>query len=92
MTEQQATAAGGPQHPASFDYMQHAQAPTLLQQQQYFNQFGAFNAQQQQQQQQQQNVLLNSSATKMSGNNLGTSLPNFYYGTNNGNNTGKKWK
>ncbi|XP_021697728.1 cyclin-T isoform X2 [Aedes aegypti] len=84
-TEQQAT--GGPQHPASFDYMQHAQAPTL-QQQQYFSQFGAFNAQQQQQ----QNVLLNS-ATKMSGNNLGTSLPNFYYGTsnqNNGNNTIKK--
>lgn len=89
-TEQQLATGGAPQHPASFDYMQHAQAPTL-QQQQYFSQFGAFTAQQQQQQQ--QNALINNSATKMSGNTLGTSLPNFYYGTNsqnNGNNTVKK--
>lgn len=85
-------------HPASFDYMQHAQAPSLLQQQQYFNQFGgAFNVQQQQQQAQMQQMLMNNSAIKMPGT---TSIPpSFYYGTSNSNsggggggtnNTGKK--
>lgn len=69
-----------PNHPASFDYMQHAQAPTI-QQQQYLSQFGAFANQQQH------------GAMKMSGNNLGTSLPAMYYGSsnqNNDSNTGKK--
>ncbi|XP_065087825.1 cyclin-T-like isoform X2 [Ochlerotatus camptorhynchus] len=82
--EQLAASAMVPHHPASFDYMQHAQAPTI-QQQQYFSQFGPFAAPQQQH--------TNNSATKMSGNNLGTSLPTLYYGTsnqNNGSNTGKK--
>ncbi|XP_062542826.1 cyclin-T [Armigeres subalbatus] len=83
MTDQLMPSTGGPQHPASFDYMQHAQAPTL-QQQQYFSQFGAFSSQQQQQQ---PNVLTSNSASKMAGNtSLGTSLQNFYYGTNNPNN------
>lgn len=76
--DQMVPATGGPQHPASFDFMQHAQAPTL-QQQQYFSQFGSFNSQQQQQP--------NNSVGKMTGNtSLGTSLQNFYYGTNNPNN------
>ncbi|XP_039434140.1 cyclin-T [Culex pipiens pallens] len=83
-------------HPASFDYMQHAQAPSLLQQQQYFNQFGgAFNVQQQQQTQQQQQMqqllMNNSSAIKMPGT---TAIPqSLYYGASNtggGGNTGKK--
>ncbi|XP_001863201.2 cyclin-T [Culex quinquefasciatus] len=82
-------------HPASFDYMQHAQAPSLLQQQQYFNQFGgAFNVQQQQQtqqQQQMQQLLMNNSAIKMPGT---TAIPqSLYYGASNtggGGNTGKK--
>lgn len=60
-------------HPASFDYMQHAQAPTLQQQQQYFSQFGTFNTQQQQQQQQQ--LLVNNSAMKVPGTNPGPTLP-----------------
>lgn len=69
-----------PHHPASFDYMQHAQAPTI-QQQQYFSQFGAFASQQQQQ--------INNSGMKISG----SKLPALYYGTsnsNNGSNTSKK--
>ncbi|XP_055602411.1 cyclin-T [Uranotaenia lowii] len=88
-----------PQHPASFDFMQHAQAPTLQQQQQqqqYYSQFGAFNTTTSQQQQQQ--MMLNTSAMKMSGtgnaNNSTGALPNYgYYGSgsqNNGSNTGKK--
>lgn len=96
-TGSQATASIS-HHPASFDYMQHAQAPSLLQQQHYFNQFGgAFNVQQLQQQQQQaqmQQSLMNNSAIKMPGT---TSIPpSFYYGTSNqssgggGGNAGKK--
>lgn len=82
--EQLAASSMVPHHPASFDYMQHAQAPTI-QQQQYLSQFGAFAPPQQ--------PHTNNSAVKMSGNNLGTSLPAVYYGTsnpNNGSNTGKK--
>lgn len=90
MAGSQASASSISHHPASFDYMQHAQAPSLLQQQQYFNQFGgAFNVQQQHQQMQQ--MLMNNSAIKMPG-----TTPSFYYGTSNqssgggGGNSGKK--
>ncbi|XP_058837039.1 cyclin-T [Topomyia yanbarensis] len=77
--------AAAPHHPASFDYMQHAQAPTLQQQQQYFNQFGTFNVQQQQQQQ----MMVNNNATKIPS----TVLPPYYYNSsnqNNGSNSAKK--
>ncbi|XP_053685146.1 cyclin-T2-like [Sabethes cyaneus] len=82
-----ASQASMPHHPASFDYMQHAQAPTLQQQQQYFNQFGTFNVQQQQQ------TMINSSAIKTSGGNIAAVLPPYYYNSsnqNNGSNSSKK--
>ncbi|XP_055538668.1 cyclin-T isoform X2 [Wyeomyia smithii] len=86
-SQSNASQASLPHHPASFDYMQHAQAPTLQQQQQYFSQFGTFNVQQQQQ------TMINSSAMKTSGSNIGTVLPPYYYNSsnqNNGSNPNKK--
>ncbi|XP_055620912.1 cyclin-T-like [Toxorhynchites rutilus septentrionalis] len=79
------SASGLGQYPASFDYMQHAQAPMLQQQQhQFFNQFGTGSAQPQQQMQPQ--LMINSSgALKIP---MGNPPPYFYNSSNQ--NNGKK--